>query len=187
VASLARQLTRSANTIERSLRTLDALNDLATDLVPVTSEVMTKATSMLEAAEAAGYFSFAKSGLGVVDRVVTSFSQEDVDRLGDNVVSILEMVKELTQPEMVALFSRMIEAIERQQQAVEDEPEEPPSLWQLAKQARDPDVRRGMGRALSTLRAVSAETSPSQKAPAQNQTKPQQPENPNNTTEKGAG
>jgi uncharacterized protein YjgD (DUF1641 family) len=182
LVSLARQLARSAGTIERSLRTLDALDELAADLVPVTSEAMAKATSVLATAEEAGYFSFARSGLGVVDRVVTSFSQEDVDRLGDNVVSILEMVKELTQPEMVALFTRMIEAVERQQAALENEPETPPSLWQLAKQMRDPEVRRGMGRALSTLRAVSAETSPPPAPSAPNKS-----DKPNETTEKGAG
>ncbi len=31
------------------------------------------------------------------------------------------------------------------------EPAEPPSLWSLARQVRDPDVRRGMARALHTL------------------------------------
>ena len=42
------------------------------------------------------------------------------------------------------------------------EPAEAPSLWSLLRQVRDPDVRRGMGRALHTLRAVSAETGPNQ-------------------------
>jgi uncharacterized protein YjgD (DUF1641 family) len=185
--SLARQLARSAGTIERSIRVLDSVDELAADLVPVTFQAMTKASSALEAAEEAGYFGFARASMGVVDKVITSFSEEDVDRLGDNVVSILEMVKELTQPEMVALFTRMIEAIERQQEAVENEPDEPPSLWQLAKQVRDPEVRRGMGRALSTLRAVSAETSPSKLASAQKPAKPTQSDNPNDTAEKGAG
>lgn len=176
LVSLARQLARSAGTIERSLRALDAVDELASDVVPVATAAVAKATSVLAQAEEAGYVGFARSSMGVVDKVVTSFSGEDVDRLGDNIVSILEMVKELTQPEMVALFTRMIEAVERQHDAIESEPEHPPSLWQLARQVRDPDVRRGMGRALNTLRAVSAET-----GPTQNQSEP--PREPN---EKGA-
>jgi uncharacterized protein YjgD (DUF1641 family) len=176
LVSLARQLARSAGTIERSLRALDAVDELASDVVPVATAAVAKATSVLAQAEEAGYVGFARSSMGVVDKVVTSFSGEDVDRLGDNIVSILEMVKELTQPEMVALFTRMIEAVERQHDAIEGEPEHPPSLWQLARQVRDPDVRRGMGRALNTLRAVSAET-----GPTQNQSEP--PREPN---EKGA-
>jgi len=186
--SLARQLAKSAATIERSLRTLDALDELSTDLVPIASEAMTKATAVLAAADDAGYFAFARSGLGVVDKVVTSFSQEDVDRLGDNVVSILEMVKELTQPEMVALFTRMIEAIERQQESLAAEPETPPSLWALARQVRDPDVRRGMGRALNTLRAVSAETATAGDTASPTKADSDNSENNQTTTpKKGAG
>lgn len=182
LVSLARQLARSAGTIERSLRTLDSLDELASDLVPVASEAMMKATSVLAAAEEAGYFGFARSGMRVVDTVITSFSQEDVDRLGDNVVSILELVKDMTQPEMVALFSRMIEAVERQQHTLATEPETPPSLLQLAGQLRDPDVRRGMSRALNTLRAVTAETGSGQTpTPTQNNV------NTNQRDEKGAG
>ena len=61
---------------------------------------------------------------GVVDRIVTGFSEEDVEALGDNVVLILQTVKEMTQPEIMAILYRMIEAIQRQQAVIEAEPEE---------------------------------------------------------------
>ena len=38
------------------------------------------------------------------------------------------------------------------------EPDEAPGLLTLAGQLREPEVRRGIGRALATLRAVSEET-----------------------------
>jgi hypothetical protein len=44
--------------------------------------------------------------------------------------------------------------VQRQQRYVEQEPEKPPSLFQLARRLRNPEIRRGMGRALNTLSAV---------------------------------
>ena len=91
-------------------------------------------------------------------------SEEDVEALGDNVVLILETVKELTQPDVMAVLYRMIEAIHRQQAQMEAEPEEPPSLFQLVRKMRDPEIRRGIGRALNTLSAVSdVDTGPPRK------------------------
>ena len=102
----------------------------------------------------------ARAGYGVVDKVVTNFSEEDVTALGDNVVTILNTVKEITQPEMLALLQRMIDALQHQQDAIEAEPEDPPGMWALLRKMRDPDVRRGINRALTTLGSVSAETGP---------------------------
>ena len=70
----------------------------------------------------------------------------------------LASVRDIAQPELLALLGNMVEAMRQEQKYVAAEDEEPPSLVSLAKQLRDPDVRRGMGRALHTLRTVSVET-----------------------------
>ena len=92
----------------------------------------------------------------MVDRIVTNYSKEDVEALGDNIVHMLDIIKSLTQPEMLAVADRLLAAVQRQQQLAELEPEEPPGLLALAGQMRDPEVRRGMARALNTFKAVSA-------------------------------
>ena len=38
----------------------------------------------------------------ILDNMVTSFSEEDVNRLGDNIVLILNTVKDMTQPEIMS-------------------------------------------------------------------------------------
>ena len=136
------------------------IDDLSLDLSRVSDEAMAKVVDLLAEAERKGYFAFATAALGVADRVVTNFDEQDVTQLGDNVVAILEAVREITQPEMLTLLGRMVEAVRAEQEAVELEDEEPPSFFSLARQLRDPAVRRGMARALHTLRAVSAETGP---------------------------
>ncbi len=103
---------------------------------------------------------------------MTNFDERDVEQLGDNVVTMLEALREVTQPEMLAFLTRMIDAVQAEQQAVEMEAAEPPSLWALVSQVRDPDVRRGMARALHTLRAVSVETGPRAATAPSDRTRP---------------
>lgn len=163
-ANLLRRLVRVAPVLERGLTYLEMFSELFEDMMPLTEHAMDVATDRLVNLDQKGYFTFAKSGLHVLDRVVTSFSEDDVEALGDNVVLILETVKEMTQPEIMAVLYRMIEAVQRQQRHIEEEPAEPPSLFKLARQMTDPEIRKGLGRALNTLRAVSeVETGPPRK------------------------
>ena len=157
---LLRRLVEVAPTLERMLGGLTAATDLLDDAVPLTSDVLAMLTDRLDAVDRKGYFDFATAALGVADRVVTNFDADDVDQLGDNVVTMLEALREVTQPEMLAFLARMIGAVKAEQLAVDAEPSEPPTLWALVRQVRDPDVRRGMARAQHTLRAVSVETGP---------------------------
>lgn len=133
------------------------LEELVGDAMPALRVAADRTAAQLDAFERRGYFAFAKAGVEVVDEVVSHFGEDDVRQLGDHVVAILETLKELTQPEMLALLHQAVEAVERQRVAVEAEPTEPPTLWQLFRTARTPEVRRGLGRTLGTLSAMSAE------------------------------
>jgi uncharacterized protein YjgD (DUF1641 family) len=136
------------------------LSELTGDVSSFSTDAVTRIVDVLAQAERKGYFGFATAAAGVADRVVTNFDADDVEQLGDNIVAILQTIREITQPEMLTLLGRMVEAVRSEQAAVAAEDEAPPSLWSLVRQLRDPAVRRGMGRALHTLRAVSVETGP---------------------------
>jgi uncharacterized protein YjgD (DUF1641 family) len=134
---------------EERRRTRAALSELTKDLSPIASQGFETVTRVMTDAEARGYTEFARSSLGVVDRVVTSFSEEDVEALGDNIVLILETVKEMTQPEVMSLLRSTL-------QNVHDTPEpaEPPSIVSLLGQMREPEVRRGLARLIVFLRGL---------------------------------
>lgn len=170
-ADLARRFVRVAPVLDQALRYLEMFADLASDMMPLSEHAMSVATDRLVELDQKGYFGFVKSGWHVVDRIVTGFSEDDVEALGDNVVLILETIKELTQPEIMAALHHMIEAVQRQQAQMAAEPETPPGLFKLAMRLRDPEVRRGMNRALNTLGAV-AEVDPSQPLSVKTTTQP---------------
>ena len=159
LTALLKRLVRVAPLLDRALGQLEMYGALAQDAMPLAGEALGSATDKLATLDDKGYFAFAKGAARVADKVVTGFSEDDVEALGDNVVLILNTVKDLTQPEVMAALHRMISAVQQQQRHIAAEPAEPPSLFAIARQLRDPEVRRGIARGLNTLRAVSeAET-----------------------------
>lgn len=149
----ARTMARSLPTLERMLAQLESLSSLAAEATPLAKPGMEMLVERLGELEAKGYFGFARSGFGVMDRVVTSFTEEDVQALGDNVVTILQTVREMTQPEVMGMLRRTMHTVQ------EEESAEPPSLFHIAKEMRDPQVRMGLGRVIHMLRSV-GETTP---------------------------
>ncbi|MEN8041049.1 MAG: DUF1641 domain-containing protein [Actinomycetota bacterium] len=156
---LMRRILRNTNNIEEGMAKYESAIEFIDDLAPLTSQAFTKALEALDNYESRGYFEFAGAGLGVVDRIVTTYTKEDAEALGENVVQIIDIVKDLTQPEMLAAAERLLDVVHRQAQAAELEPEEAPGLFALAGKMRDPDVRMGIARALNTFKAVSASES----------------------------
>lgn len=143
-----------------ALTSLGMVSELVADATRLGPDVMASVVDRFDEVDRKGYFRFAGAAVGVADRVVTNFDEHDVELLGDNVVAMLEALREVTQPEMLAFVSRMVGAVHAEQEAVDWESADPPSLWALARQLRDPDVRRGMARAIHTLRSVAVETGP---------------------------
>ncbi len=153
---LAVRVAENAKMLENLMIQMESMTELATELKPIVNRGIVKAIEFADELDQKGYFEFAEAGIGVVDRIVTGYSKEDVEALGDNVVDMLDIVKDLTQPEMLAVADRLLEVVQRQQRTAELEPQEPPSLFGLMGMMRDPEIRRGLCRALNTFKAVSA-------------------------------
>jgi uncharacterized protein YjgD (DUF1641 family) len=154
LAAMEGQLDRLVAAAEQRESELEPLRDLAAEVgmlaLPVT-EAVTVAVGDLEER---GYVAFARGSASIVDRIVTSFTEDDVAALGDNVVLILETLKEMTQPEVMQLLRRTALAARAQQT---DEASTPPSTFALLGQLRDPEVRRGLARLLDLLRTVGSD------------------------------
>lgn len=151
VIRLVRRLLRNIRAFETLLSELESGRDLIQDLAPLTKEMMTSATEALTRLEAKGYPDFGRELLAIVDRVVTTYSADEVRQLGDNVVLILDTVKAMTQPEIMTMMGNLtgtLRDLERQPQAP------PPSLFGLMRQLNDPDVRRGLSMTLNMMKAV---------------------------------
>lgn len=149
---LLKRLLRNGRNIDRMLDQLESLMDLAQTVGPLADSAFQKATDLLQTAEHKGYFGFVRGGMQIADNVVTSFSEDDVKKLGENIVLILNVVKDLTQPEIMNLIRNIVSG-------VEDEVAKPvnTSLPALLGQMRDPNVRRGLALTMRVLRVVGSQ------------------------------
>jgi uncharacterized protein YjgD (DUF1641 family) len=153
VARFARTAVRATPQLEGLVGQLGSISELGHEVTSISGAGVAKLTEVLAAAEDKGYFMFARRGAAIADRIVTSYSEDDVEALGDNVVTILDTLKELTQPEVMALLNRTARTI----QDVEETPTTPPSALALLRSMRDPQTRRGLGRVLAMLHTIGAQ------------------------------
>ena len=150
VIGLLKRFAESAEVLDATLTQLQSAHGLVEDIMPLTGDAFVKVTSSLADLEQRGYFTFAREGIGVLDRVVTTYDEDDIRALGDNIVVILDTVKQMTQPEVMTMLSRTVDSM--------DETDvESASLFKLARQMRDPEIKRGLARLLGMLRTMGAE------------------------------
>jgi len=150
ILHLFKRLLRNTRNLEQMLDQLESGLELWQDLSPLSRDAFLALMKRLDEMERKGYFVFMQGGLDIIDRIVTSFSEEDVRQLGDNIVLILQTIKEMTQPEIMNMMHNTVVAVQ------EEEPADV-SLLSIMRQLNDPAVRKGLAKTLNVLKSV-AET-----------------------------
>jgi tRNA 2-thiouridine synthesizing protein E len=122
--------------------------ELFAEMTPILKEIMATATTRLDGMEKKGYFAFGNELLRVAERVVEGYSPDDVRQLGDAVVGILDTVRAMTQPEVLAIAGEASEVLQHADRA------EPVGLVGMVRASRNDDVQKGMAVMLDLLRHV---------------------------------
>ncbi len=146
---LLKRILRNARNFDAMLDQLESAMDLMQTVGPLSDAAFGKAVDLLAEAERKGYFGLARGGMQIADNIVTSFGEDDVRRLGENVVLILNTVKDMTQPEIMSFVRRTLSVAEEQVQKPVDI-----SYPALIGQMRDPAVRRGLALTMRVLKVV---------------------------------
>jgi len=149
---LFKRLLRNGRNLEKMLDQLESLADLIETVSPLADDAFGKAVDLMAEMEHKGYFAFAQGGMRMMDNVVTSFTEEDVNRLGDNIVLILNTVKDLTQPEIISFVHNTLLVAEKEIEKPVDS-----SLMGLMRQMRDPAVRRGLALTMRVMHVIGAQ------------------------------
>lgn len=147
ILRLFKRLLRNTRNLEQMLDQLESFTELWQDLSPLSQDAFLAVMNQLNEMEQKGYFAFAQGGLDMMDRIVTSFSEEDVRQLGDNIVLILQTVKEMTQPEIMTMLRNTVHVV------ADEEPVDA-SLLSIIRQLNDPAVRKGLAKTLQILKSM---------------------------------
>ncbi len=134
------KLMKNIPTFLKLIDMMESAVDLAKDATPMVNEIIIDFTKKLHQFEQKGYFEFVKESGKVIDRIVTSYSADDIRNLSDNVVTILNTVKNLTQPEMLKAINNALLVFNSME--MEKLPEY--SIWRVMKEMNSPEMKKGM-------------------------------------------
>jgi uncharacterized protein YjgD (DUF1641 family) len=146
---LIKRLLRDTHLLVGMLNQLESTIELVDESKLLGKQVFNQAVIKLDQLEREGYFAFARSGMSIFERIVSEFSQEDVEALGENIVTILKTVRNLTQPEIMDLTNNALEAMK--ETPITDGQI---STFGLLKELSDPKVRRGLVRMLNLVKVI---------------------------------
>jgi uncharacterized protein YjgD (DUF1641 family) len=151
---LGKKVLRNISTITATFEQLESIRDFFQDAAPLARDSFIDVMNKLDEFDRKGYFAFMKEVGKVLDRVITAFSVEDVRSLGDNVVTMLTTVKNLTQPEILHSINNAMAVYKNLDITVQDDI----SLMALLREFNSPEAKKGMAYALRVLKAVAAST-----------------------------
>lgn len=147
------RLIRNIDNINDFLDTLESINDFLKDATPIARQVGLDTIQKMNELDQKGYIDFFKELSKVLENIVTHFSVEDVRDLSDNVVTILETVKEMTQPDMLSAMDNAVNVFKNLD--TKDIPEY--SLWKAMKEMRSPEMKKGIGFMITFLKNLAKE------------------------------
>ncbi|HHC80735.1 MAG TPA: DUF1641 domain-containing protein [Flavobacteriia bacterium] len=151
LTDLAVTFLRNVGNIKLVMDTLEMAVDLSKEVGPIANEVIIDFTKQLNIFEEKGYFKFFKEFIPILDNIVAGFTPKDLRELADSIVSILTLVKEMTQPEVLGTMENAIKAFN----SMETESVPSYSIWRLIREMNSPEMKKALGYGITFMKNVS--------------------------------
>ena len=155
LTGLAVSFLRNTGNIKTVMDTLEMAVDLGKEVGPIANEVIIDFTKQMNSLEEKGYFDFIREIGPVVDNIVQGFSPQDLKELANSIVSILNIVKEMTQPEVLNTMQNAIKAFN----SMETESVPSYSVWKLMREMNSPEMQKALGYGITFMKNVSKDVS----------------------------
>ena len=151
LTDLAISFLRNIGNIKKMLNLLEMGMDLTKEVGPIANEVIIDFTKQLNIYNEKGYFEFMKELMPIMDNIVQGFSPKDLRKLADSVVSIVSIVKEMTQPEVLGTVENAIKVFN----SMETESVPSYSIWRVMKEMNSPEMKKALGFGITFMKNVS--------------------------------
>jgi uncharacterized protein YjgD (DUF1641 family) len=148
---LFKKLLRNVINLTKIFEQLENIRDFSKDIGIVSKEMTLQLMTKLDELDRKGYFMFFKESLQIIENIVTSFTVEDVKALGDNIVTILNTIKNLTQPDMLQAVNNALNVYKKLDINVEDDI----SIIKLIKELNQPETKKALFFTLQFLKSLS--------------------------------
>ena len=151
LTGLAVSFLRNIGNIKTVMDTLEMAVDLGKEVGPIANEVILDFTAQMNEFEQKGYFDFIREIGPIIDNIVKGFSPQDLRDLSNNIVSILSIIKEMTQPEVLGTMQNAMKAFN----SMETESVPSYSIWKLMKELNSPEMKKALGYGITFMKNVS--------------------------------
>ncbi|NQU32017.1 MAG: DUF1641 domain-containing protein [Bacteroidetes bacterium] len=158
VKMLILKLIRNVDTLTELFEMLESGKDLLSDLTPIIQQVGLDGMHLMHDIEKKGYFNFAQQSIKIMDNIVTHFSVEDLQSLADNIVTIMETLKNLTQPEMLKTINNTLMVYK----SIQVNNIEEYSLFKALREMNSKEMKKGIGFMITFLKNISKATTNNQ-------------------------
>lgn len=153
IKHLTFKLIRNIDKFTDVISTFESAHDLLKDLGPVAREVIIDVIKKLHELEQKGYFEFFGEVSKIFDNIISHYSVDDVRLLADNIVTILDTIKNLTQPEMLQAMNNAVYIYQKLD--IENIPEY--SMWKAMREMRTPEMKKGIGFLITFMKNLSGD------------------------------
>jgi len=153
ILNLLFKLIRNIDVINETFDTLISFNDLIKDIGPIVSQVGLDSINKLNELDEKGYITFIKEIYKITDNIVANFSAEDVKNLSENIVPIINTVKNLTQPEILSVANNAVSVYKN----IDANKIPKYSLWKVFKDFKSPEIMKTLGFTLTFLKNMTKE------------------------------
>jgi uncharacterized protein YjgD (DUF1641 family) len=144
LVDLLKRTVRNTGSFNKLLIQLESIEDFITDATPVGKAVLNDAIAQMQTFQEKGYFDYARELGGIIDNITENFSPEDV-------VTILQTVKSLTQPDMLLAVNNAATVFKH----LDPSQVEEHSLWRVLREVNSPEMRRAWGLFYTFLKNMS--------------------------------
>jgi uncharacterized protein YjgD (DUF1641 family) len=151
LTGLAVSILRNVGNIKTVMDTLEMAVDLGKEVGPIANEVIIDFTKQMNEFEQKGYFGFIKEVGPIIDNIVKGFSPQDLKDLANSIVSILSIIKEMTQPEVLQTVQNAMKAFN----SMEMESVPSYSIWKLMRELNSPEMKKALGYGITFMKNVS--------------------------------
>ncbi len=145
------RMAQNVGNFNNMLSSFGSVMDLVKDLEPIANEVIIDATKQLHEFEKKGYFEFIKEFGRIIDNIVTHYGAEDARMLADNVVAMLDVVKNLTQPDMLKSIDNAVRVFASLE--MDNIPEY--SIFKVIREMNKPEMKKSIGFVMMFLKNMS--------------------------------
>ncbi len=145
------RMAQNVGNFNNMLSSFGSVMDLVKDLEPIANEVIIDATKQLHVFEQKGYFEFIKEFGRIIDNIVTHYGAEDARMLADNVVAMLDVVKNLTQPDMLKSIDNAVRVFAGLE--MDNIPEY--SIFKVMREMNKPEMKKSIGFVMMFLKNMS--------------------------------